>query len=510
MKGMLEPRQGPTYDALDLPGLESDGETLADLGPEVKEEPWWRRRWVVITAAVLLAIILLGVLLGVLRALRSGVTYQYQSAAVGNLALTVSATGPVQGGIYDVNFAGSGKIAEIDVKVGQQVTAGQTLAKLDMTSLQDAVNQAQAGADQAQTGLDNASTNQSKVQAETDAQVAAAYDQEQNALYACDHPTGQATPPPNCKQAAEDQFAAAQAQADAQNAAAAAQVSAAQAQLNTAQAQLQTAQHNLDNATLTAPHAGTVAVINGAVGGTPGAGGAAASSGATGASGGNVFIEIADLSSLQVVAAVNEADIGGVTSGEAAQFTVSAYGNRTFRGTVDAVSPIGQTASNVVTYPVTIDVDAQSLQGANLLPGMTATVTITTAQRFNVLLIPGSAVTFARNAANPNLNGFLTRSQVLSAINQARQLLTQLQNGGTDVSNDNPTPAYVLERAKGRWVVKPVVLGLTDGTSYEVLAGLTVGERVVVGTQGGPPSGGSGGGFKGFRFFGGGGGGVGK
>jgi HlyD family secretion protein len=500
---MLEPRQGPTYDALDLPGLESDDETLADLGPEVKAEPWWRRRWVVIIAAVLLAIILLGVLLGVLRALRSGVTYQYQSATTGNLALTVNATGPVQGAIYDVNFSGSGRIAEIDVKVGQQVTAGQTLAKLDMTSLQDAVNQAQAGVDQAQTGLDNASTNEDKVQAQTDAQVAAAYDQEQNALFQCDH---ESNPPTNCKQAAESQFAAAQAQADAQNAAAAAQVSSAQAQLNSAQTQLQTAQHNLANATLTAPHAGTVAIINGTVGGTPGAGGASAS-GTTGASGGNVFIEIADLSPLQVVAAVNEADIGGVTTGEAAQFTVSAYGNRTFHGTVDAISPIGQTASNVVTYPVTIDVDAQSLQGANLLPGMTATVAITTAQRFNVVLIPTSAVTFARNAANPNLNGFLTRSQVLNAINQARQLLTQLQSSGTDVSNDNPTPAYVLERTKGAWVVKPVVLGLTDGTSYEVLAGLTPGERVVVGTQGGSAGGSSGGsGFRGFRFFGGGGG----
>jgi multidrug efflux pump subunit AcrA (membrane-fusion protein) len=503
---MLEPRQGPTYDALDLPGLETGDETLADLGPELKAVPWWRRRWVVITSAALLVVILLGVVLVVLRSLRPRVVYLDQPAAVGNLTLTISATGPVQGAVYNVDFSGSGKIAEIDVKLGQQVIAGQTLAKLDMTSLQDAVNQAQASVDQAQTGLDNASTNEDKVQAQTDAQVAAAYDQEQNAIYTCDHPPQGQTAAPNCVQAAEDQFAAAQAQADAQNAAAAAQVSSAQAQLNTAQAQLNTAQHNLGNATLTAPHAGTVAAINGTVGGMPGAGGSASASGAAGSgSGGNVFIQIADLSALQVVAGVNEADVAGVSSGEAAQFTVSAYGNRMFRGTVNAVSPLGQTASNVVTYPVTIDVDAQSLQGANLFPGMTATVTITTAQRFNVLLIPASAVTFARNAANPNLSGFLTRTQVMNAINQARQQLTQLQNGSTDVSNDNPTPAYVLERVKGQWVVKPVVLGLTDGSSYEVLAGLSPGERLVVGTQGGvAPTGNSSGGFKGFRIFGGG------
>jgi HlyD family secretion protein len=139
----------------------------------------------------------------------------------------------------------------------------------------------------------------------------------------------------------------------------------------------------------------------------------------------------------------------------------------------------------VVTYPVTIDVDMSALRGAHLLPGMTATVAIITAQRTGVLLIPASAFTFARAAANPTAGGFLARDQVRSATQQARQMLQQLAQQNPTIAQDNPFPAFVLERQGRQWIVKPVVLGLTDGTAYEVLAGLSQSERVVVGEQGG-------------------------
>lgn len=480
---MLESRNEPRPDLLDLPGFDDGAETevRVEAIPGTPFGSWWRRRWIVVVVAVLVVALTVGGI-GVAARLRTGkVTYQYGKVARGNLALTVGATGPVQTAVYNVNFSGTGKIASVDVAVGQQVAAGQKLATLDTTSLRDAVNQAQVAVSTAQTGLDNAQTNQSKVNTQTQAQLNAAYDQEQNAIYACQHPPAQQpTPAPDCQQLAQDQYASAQAQANVQNAQAQAQVNAAQAQLSTAQAQLQTAQHNLDNATLTAPHAGTIAAINGTVGGTPGSGSAA--------SGGNVFISIVDLSALQVQTNVNEADIGGIAVGNAAQFTVSAYTNHVFRGTVRTISPLGQTVSNVVTYPVTIDVDMQSLANASLLPGMTATVTITTAQRFNVLLVPAAAVTFARTAANSSASGFVTRTQLRDAFQQARQLLTQVQNGSADVSADNPTPAFVVERVNAKWIVKPVVLGLTDGNAYEVLAGLADGESVVTSMQNGSGS----------------------
>jgi hypothetical protein len=165
------------------------------------------------------------------------------------------------------------------------------------------------------------------------------------------------------------------------------------------------------------------------------------------------------------------------------RFTVSAYGSRQFSGTVDAIAPVGQTVANVVTFPVTIDIDGQSAQGAHLFPGMTATLTIVTAQRFQVVLVPVRAVTFARAAADAKTYDYITPAQAQAATNQAQALLVQLENGGTDVTHDAPTPGYLLERAKGQWVVRPVVLGLTDGTSYEVLSGVTSGDSIVVGVQ---------------------------
>ena len=275
-------------------------------------------------------------------------------------------------------------------------------------------------------------------------------------------------------QIATDQYAAAQAQAATQVGQAQQQVDQTNGQVNIATAALQTAQDNLSNATLAAPHDGTVAVINGTVGGTPG-----------GAANGNIFIQIVDLTALQVVANVNEADIGAVATGNPVQFTVSAYGPRLFRGTVAAIGPLGQQSSNVVTYPVTIELDNADLTGARLFPGMTATLQIITAQRFQVLLIPAKAVAFARSSAQ-GAHALITAAQAHAALDRAKQMLSDLQNSGVDVSADNPTPAYVLEHVKNKWVAQPVVLGLTDGTQYEVLAGLSAGETIVVGATGGP------------------------
>src|SRR2546428_10748460 len=106
-------------------------------------------------------------------------------------------------------------------------------------------------------------------------------------------------------------------------------------------------------------------------------------------------IQTVEPSVLQVVAYVNESDIAKVKLGDPAQFTVSAYGNRIFTGVVSAISPNGVTVSNVVTFPVYVNVDTNDLHGATLLPGMIANVTIEVARRANVLLISVNAVNFA-------------------------------------------------------------------------------------------------------------------
>jgi HlyD family secretion protein len=287
--------------------------------------------------------------------------------------------------------------------------------------------------------------------------------------------------------AAQSQLSTAQANAALSNSTAQSQVTTAQGQFNNDLVQLQTAQHNLDNATLTAPHDGVVTILNGTVGGTPGVPTNITSSSSTTTAGGT-FIQIVDTSLLQVLANVNESDTGYLKVGEPALFTVSAYGSKQFHGTISSIAPNGQTSSNVVTYPVYIDVDMQSLRGSSLLPNMTANVTITVVDHPNVLMIPVGAVNFARSAVNPTTGpsptpALITREMANTALDQARQQLRELQNENPNGSQDNDIPAYVLERSGAQLVVKPVVLGLTDETVYEVVAGLSEGETIVVGVQ---------------------------
>jgi RND family efflux transporter MFP subunit len=418
------PAQPLRHDDLDLLEFDNDeGETTP------LPTPWWRHRWVPIVSGVVLVAVVASIVGARMASAQKATTYQYGTVRQGNLALTVSGTGPVSANLYNLSFATSGTISEIDVSVGQTVKAGQTLAKLDPTALRNAVSQAQL-------------------------QAYIAYDQEQQALDKCN---SSSNPPVDCVQLAENQYA-----------------SAAQ--------QLATAKANLANATLKATHAGVVTAINGAVGETPGSGSSGSSTSSSSSSG---FIQIADNSSLHITTSVNEADISGIANGQTATFTVTAYPSRIFRGTVSAVSQVGTSSSGVVTYPVTITVDTTALQGADLLTGMTANVTITRAQRINVLLLPASAITFARAAANANAGGFLTIAQLQSVRTQGRQMLTTLEQQNSQVSQDNPTVAWVVERSKNQWVVKPVVLGLSNGTVYEVLAGLNANDSVVVGEQNG-------------------------
>jgi multidrug efflux pump subunit AcrA (membrane-fusion protein) len=434
-----------------------------------------------IVAGILLVLLLLGLVGIVLHNLPPNL--EYADATVGNLTISFDTTGVLQSAAYGANFVEPGRLAEIDVTIGQQVTQGQVLAKLDVKLLNDAVNTAQANVTAAQTQLSDAQGTQAAVQQQTSADVAAALDKEQVAIAACSGTatstpttTATATPTPtsasSCVTSAKDAYSAAQAAAAAQNQAATAAVDAAQSTLTTAEASLQTAEDAQNNAVLTASHAGTVAAIMGAVGDTVGGPG-------------TTFIRLVDLGALQVQTMVNVASVGSITSSTVFRLTVPDVGKQQFGGSLEGVSPLGEQVHGVLMYPVVINVDMQSTNGADLLPGMPTNVVVITEQRTGVLLIPASAVSFAAAAGNAHFGGFLKHSQIVSVEHEAEQLLLQLQNSGSVSSADNPTPAYVLRYVNSHWVVVPVVLGLTDGHVYEVLAGLHVGERVVTGWAGG-------------------------
>ncbi|MDQ2888592.1 MAG: HlyD family efflux transporter periplasmic adaptor subunit [Chloroflexota bacterium] len=373
----------------------------------------------------------------------------------------------------------------------QKATAEQSVA-----TAQAAVNAAQSALNTAQA---TANANNDAAQAKVNA--------DQSAL-----DTAQATANTNI-QAAQAKVAADQkainttgASSTLSNSTSQAALTADEGTLQNAQVLLQADQHNLDNGTLTAPHDGTVSVINGSVGGSPGTP-ATASSGTTSATSGSTFIQLVDPSTLQVVANVNETDTGNIKPGDPVQFTVNAYGNQQFSGTVDSISPNGQSTSNVVTYPVYINIDSNSLKGAKLLSGMTANATITTVQHLNVLLIPVNAVNFARLASSGSTTATvpqaITPQQAATALTQAREMMNSLA-GQQEILSGTATPAYVLENVNGHITAKPVVLGMNDGTQYEVLDGLTTNDTIIVGVSSSssgrrtaPASGGAGGGATG-------------
>ncbi len=418
-----------------------------------------RHRWIM---ALVTVVLLAAVILVAFWPRSTGPQYSLASTRLSTLTVTTASTGTLQGTLYGATPVAGSTIAEIDVKVGQSVKVGTTLARLDPTSLDNAVTRAQADVTAAQNIVQAAQTNLSSVQSSTQAQLTAAKDQETLAIAQCKQ---EATPPPNCVQAAQDQYAAVQGFVQQELSAAQQEVSAAQSQLTVAQNELQQAQQQESAATLTAPHAGVIAAINGQIGGSPTS---------------TPFIEIVDLSQMHLLTSVGEHVVTSVTTGDPVSFTVDAVPGDSFSGQVSAVSPVGQSDGHVVSYPVTVDVNMTDVPSSvTLLAGMSVHVTIQTAQRTDVLLIPIQAVTYAKSAAQRNHP--ITGSQALDAQNHAQSSLQSFQQQQPDLAKDHPTAGYVVVKVKGRYVARPVVLGLNDGTFYEVLSGLAAGDVVVTG-----------------------------
>ncbi|MHB8600124.1 MAG: efflux RND transporter periplasmic adaptor subunit [Ktedonobacteraceae bacterium] len=398
-----------------FPDEEEDGSLLVP--------PRRRRRVWLIAVCVLLLLILVGggIFFYMQRTNSSQVQYTTVPVTTGNLTQTVSSSGPLQARAeYDMNFSASGQVSAIDVHVGQQVKAGQVLAKLNAPNLQIAVEQAQLTVNNAQETYNTAVSN-------GDAQTTI----------------------------------------DADN-----------NQLQNAELQLQTAQNNQAAATMTAPANAVVATINGVVGQTAGSGSGSSSSTST-----SSFMVLLDTSGFTITAAVNEADIGNVQVNQPVRFTITAYPSQTFRATVTSISMVGTTTSGVVSYPVTLAVDMSSVGTAHLFPGMTATASITTAQRIGALLVNNSSFTFTTTALQA---GVISRSALTQGFGGTGGITRQgTGSTGSGQSTSTGSRHVVLVLRNGKLVPVLITTGLTNSTLSEVLSGLNAGDQVVVGATGG-------------------------
>ena len=289
-----------------------------------------------------------------------------------------------------------------------------------------------------------------------------------------------------------------------------AQVAAAAAQVQQATAALQLAEVNLAHTTISSPIDGVVVSRDVNIGQTV----AASLSAPT------LFTIANDLTKMQVIANIDQADIGLVENAKSVKFTVDAFPGKDFDGKIEQMRLNPQTVQNVVTYNVVIDVDNPEQK---LKPGMTTNLTFTIDERTNVLKVPNAALRFTpADSSSPRTgNGNWQGRRQANGSGDA----APASGNRADGQFARPTDPVLAGQTRVVWVLsndgKPdrrrIKIGLSDGISTEVVEGnLVEGEMVITGqTQssasktnsnqtsapgfGGAPRGGAGGGGRGGR-----------
>jgi HlyD family secretion protein len=266
----------------------------------------------------------------------------------GEVVATVTATGTLSAvTTVQVGSQVSGIIAKLHVDFNSIVKKGQLLAELDPTPFQQTVDQRRADLEKAKVELRNAEISLTRSKSLTAQQLLAQSDLD-------------------AAQTTRDSAAAAVAQA---------------------QAALKQAETNLSYTKITSPIDGVVVSRQYDVGQT-----VAASFQAP------VLFTIAqDLTKMQVLTNIDEADVGRIREGQVATFSVDAFPDISFKGTVAQIRLSPQTVQNVVTYPVMLDVPNADLK---LKPGMTANVQVPVDVRKDVLRVPNAALRFRPDNAD--------------------------------------------------------------------------------------------------------------
>jgi HlyD family secretion protein len=286
----------------------------------------------------------------------TGPKFETVKVTRGNITAKVTATGTLSALVtVQVGSQVSGRIAQLFADYNSPVKKGQVIAKIDPALFSAAVENAKANVAAAVGQLAQAKANAKNAGLQRGRSKKL---RDQNLIAQADFDTADAT-------------------ADAT----AANVAVQEGQLQQARAQLHQAEVNLAYTTIISPTDGTVISRAVDVGQT-----VAASFSAP------VLFTIAqDLTKMQVDTSVAEADVGKLSPQMAAVFTVDAYPNEKFKGTVRQIRNAPQTVQNVVTYDAVIDVDNRELK---LKPGMTANVTFVYAEKDDVLRVANAALRF--------------------------------------------------------------------------------------------------------------------
>src|SRR5256714_2152816 len=365
------------------------------------------------TAAALGVIILAGTGWLYKRGDRSEATI-YRTATIqrGSVKPTVSATGTLSAvKTIQVGTQVSGQVAAIYVDFNNHVRRGQLLASIDRALQNQAVKEAQAQLERALATMEQAEGDYTRNKQLFDWKIIPA-----------------------------SKFSASQSNFSVQR-----------ATVKSAQIALERARQNLAYTKIYGPIDGVIVERNVDVGQTI----------AANFSTPQLFLIANDLSDMQILALVDESDIGAIKPGQPVEFTVQAYPNQTFAGMVQQVRLQSKTQDNVVNYTAVVGVKNTT---GKLLPGMTATVQFLTGNAQDVLVVPNSAL----------------------RIKPTPAMLAQAQHA-IDINDGDRATSAILWTLDARGI-RPVQVhtGLSDDTHTEVAGqNLAVGTKIVIGVMDG-------------------------
>ncbi|PWJ33996.1 HlyD family secretion protein [Fibrobacter succinogenes subsp. elongatus] len=395
---------------------------------------------------IIVIAVLAGVALGVKSIFFDGNTTSQAGALISSkvvtdtIKTTISATGSLEPvDQVEVGTQVSGDIAKINVDFNSKVKKGQVIAELDKSKLQSTLKQATISYKSAENDLNYKQSTYDRIKRLAASKSASAVELEQ-AEYNLN----------------------------------AAKLSLEQRKNEVAQARL-----NLSYATIKSPIDGVVLKRAVDVGQTV----AASMSTPT------LFVIAKDLSQMKVMADVDEADIGQVKQGQRVTFTVDAFQNDTFHGTVQEVRLNPTTTSNVVTYTVVITAENPEQK---LLPGMTATCTIVTQEITDAVTIPVKALKFTPAEGTPMVDPKdMPRPPRKSADSTVAgdnfpPPPPGMGPGGapsTGAKKKHKKPKlegdHVWININGKAAPRRVKIGLSDGVNVQIIKGLSVGDSVV-------------------------------
>lgn len=341
------------------------------------------------------------------------ISFEFAKVEKANLQNSVTATGTIEPVTsVSVGTQVSGIVNKLYVDYNSVVKKGQVIAELDKTNLISQLNSAkaslqsaQANVQSAQASLNYQSSNFSRYTTLFNKGLVSADDYESARL--------------TYLQAKEN-------------------VTTSQQQVASAREEVARAQTNLSYATITSPIDGVVTSKSVEEGQTV----------AASFSTPELFKIAKDLTNMQVVADVDEADIGNVKAGERVEFTVDAYPNDKFYGTVTQVRLEATTTNNVVTYEVVISAPNGDLK---LKPGLTANVTIFTAEREGVMSVPSKALRFTPTKETVG-------NKKIADVNAKNKVWT--------------LEGETLKAHK-------VNIGMSDGLHTEILSGISAGKHII-------------------------------